>query len=142
MSEPHCHELLATNSLSIHERWLLERLLLLHGLMTVQTTENMQITSFTSVYYLMLTCDYDVLMNEANWPLFMTFIKKYSLETNSGSELIPFGKEDCLHYCLPFCVSFPFALSMLLLSKQKEKAVLLWNSVLGTESDICQGLST
>ena len=140
MSEAHCQDLLATDSLSVDERWLLEQLLVLRGLITARTTERVRLTSPLSAYYVMLTCDYDVVMDEANWPLFVAFIKKYSLDTNSGSALIPFGKEDCLHYCLPFCVSFPFALSMLVLSKRVEKAVLLWNSVLGTDSDVCQGL--
>ena len=140
MSESHCQELLAVDTLSVDERWLLERLLVLRGLMTAKSVERVQLTALLSVYSVMLTCDYDMVMDEANWPLFVAFVKKYSIDTNSGSAFIPFGKEDCLQYCLPFCVSFPFALSMLLLSRRAERAVLLWNAVLGTESDVCQGL--
>ena len=77
-----------------------ERLLNVRGLMIKDTTELVALTSLSSVYYLLLTCDYDILVSDKNWSVFVDYVRKCSIEVNSGCELDPYPHDAHLHVTL------------------------------------------
>ena len=64
MSEEQGASLLENASLTTEQRQVYERLLNVRGLMIKDTTELVALTSLSSVYYLLLTCDYDILVSD------------------------------------------------------------------------------
>lgn len=136
MSEEQGASLLENASLTTEQRQVYERLLNVRGLMIKDTTELVALTSLSSVYYLLLTCDYDILVSDKNWSVFVDYVRKCSIEVNSGCELDPYPHDACL----PFSISFPFILSILIKTDRVDRAVELWNTVLGCCLDVCHGL--
>ena len=47
--------------------------------MIKDTTELVALTSLSSVYYLLLTCDYDILVSDKNWSVFVDYVRKCSI---------------------------------------------------------------
>lgn len=90
-----------------------------------------------SVYYCILQNEWSALLSSQNWELFIDYVDIVSLHPNTPIEYQP---SDISVPALPFCLSLPYVLVMLLKMNECEKVTSLWNAISHCRSDLCQTL--
>lgn len=96
--------------------------------------------SSDSVFFLLILDEFDSLLKEENYPLFVQFMKETGIEVNKSYHLCPSETSLANSDALPFLLSYPFVLCELIMSKRIKEAVRLWCDVLGCQADFCQGM--
>ena len=76
-------------------------------------------------------------MEPTLWPLFLEYIQQFSIYVNQPVPGLPWMDQ---HPVLPFVLSFPYILAMLVRMGNAEKAVRIWKEVMGCETDFAMGM--
>ena len=76
-------------------------------------------------------------MEPALWPLFLQYIQQFSVNVNQPVPGLLWMDQQPV---LPFVLSFPYILAVLVRMGNAEKAVRIWKEVVGCETDFVMGM--
>ena len=92
------------------------------------------------MFFLLILDQFDILLQDENYPFFVRFMKEIGIEVNNSHPLCPTETHLENANALPFLLSYPFVLCELVMSNRVKEAVRLWCDVLGCQADLVQGM--
>ena len=137
MTKEQANSLLDSHNFVREQRISLSELLYKRGLIDKPITEQVVITSFSNIAYLILENRLDLLFLPQNRKIVLDFLQQIGMNVNESFPILC-GKESM--DVLPFCFSLQFLLAMAIEQDFAVEAVEMWMMIIGCQCDFVNGM--